>query len=43
MKLIHAINAVLNERYEIESNFKQLSLKYNKIQKEETERREKVE
>uniref|UniRef100_A0A336MAQ9 CSON012825 protein n=1 Tax=Culicoides sonorensis TaxID=179676 RepID=A0A336MAQ9_CULSO len=41
IKLLHAINAVLNERHEIETNFKQLSSKFNRMQKDETERREK--
>lgn len=42
ISLIQAINNVLHERHEIETNYKSLSLKLTKLQKEETERREQV-
>jgi hypothetical protein len=40
--ILQSINTILKERHEIENNFKNLSIKYTKLQKEETERRDKV-
>lgn len=42
ISLLEAINTVLKERHEIETNYKTLSLKFTKLQKEETERRQEV-
>lgn len=42
INLLQMINSVLQERQEIESNYKSLSLKFTKMQKEETEKRDEV-
>lgn len=42
INILNSINIVLKERHEIESNYNHLHLKFNQIQTDETERKEKV-
>lgn len=40
--LLTGVNVVLKERHEIESNYNHLHMKFNQMQKDESERKEKV-
>lgn len=40
--LLTAVNATLKERHEIEANYNHLHIKFNQMQKDESERKDKV-